>query len=70
MRPASASFPSRLSVVLAVGSLLVLFLALPAETRERDRTLKLYFGHTGEKAEFTFKRNGRYDREMTEYPGF
>jgi uncharacterized protein YcbK (DUF882 family) len=26
------------------------------------RTLKLYFIHTGEKAEITFKRNGRYDR--------
>jgi uncharacterized protein YcbK (DUF882 family) len=51
---------------LAVGSLLVfsvvIFPSGPAETRERDRTLKLYFGHTGERGEFTFKRNGRYDR--------
>jgi uncharacterized protein YcbK (DUF882 family) len=49
-------------VALAVGSLLALLFVLPAETRERDRTLKLYFGHTGERGEFTFKRNGRYDR--------
>ena len=34
----------------------------PAHAREGDRTLKLYFGHTGERGEFTFKRNGRYDR--------
>ena len=32
--------------------------ASEAETR----TLKLYFIHTGEKAEITFKRNGRYDQ--------
>ncbi len=55
-----------MSVALAVGSLLALafvtFPSGPAETRERDRTLKLYFGHTGERGEFTFKRNGRYDR--------
>jgi uncharacterized protein YcbK (DUF882 family) len=34
----------------------------PAQAREGDRTLRLYFGHTGERGEFTFKRNGRYDR--------
>ncbi len=36
--------------------------AQPAQSREPDHTLKLFFGHTGERAEFTFKRNGRYDR--------
>ena len=39
-----------------------LFRAGPAQSREPDTTLKLYFGHTGERGEFTFKRNGRYDR--------
>ena len=34
----------------------------PAQSRERDRSLKLYFTHTGERAEIVFKRNGRYDR--------
>lgn len=34
----------------------------PAQAREGNRTLKLYFGHTGERGEFTFKKNGRYDR--------
>jgi uncharacterized protein YcbK (DUF882 family) len=33
-----------------------------AQSREQDRTLKLFFAHTGEKGEFTFKRGGRYDR--------
>ena len=35
-----------------------------AQARERDRTLKIQFTHTGEKGEFTFKRNGRYDRAV------
>jgi uncharacterized protein YcbK (DUF882 family) len=50
---------------LAIGLLLCLALALPldpATSREPDKTLKLYFGHTGEHGVFTFKRNGRYDR--------
>jgi len=42
---------------LALGLLPLATLAAEAETR----TLKLYFIHTGEKAEITFKRNGRYD---------
>jgi uncharacterized protein YcbK (DUF882 family) len=32
-----------------------------ADARERDRTLKLYFTHTGERGEFTYKRNGKFD---------
>ncbi len=35
-----------------------------AQAREPDRTLKIQFTHTGEKGEFTFKRNGRYDRAV------
>jgi uncharacterized protein YcbK (DUF882 family) len=53
-----------LGFALALG-LLASVIALPgapAESREPDRTLKLYFGHTKERDEFTFKRNGRYDR--------
>ncbi|MGH6924338.1 MAG: DUF882 domain-containing protein [Propylenella sp.] len=49
--------------------LLSLVVALPgqsAQSREPDRTLKLYFGHTGERGSFTFKRNGRYDRKELE----
>ncbi len=32
-----------------------------AEARERDRTLKLYYVHTGERGVFTYKRNGKFD---------
>lgn len=32
-----------------------------SEAAAENRSLKLYFIHTGEKAEITFKRNGRYD---------
>jgi uncharacterized protein YcbK (DUF882 family) len=31
-------------------------------SRDGNRTLKLYFIHTKERAEITFKRNGRYDQ--------
>ncbi len=53
--------------VLAAGlSVATLFSAAvsDAQARERDRTLKIKFTHTGEKGEFTFKRNGRYDRAV------
>ncbi|MEW9804423.1 DUF882 domain-containing protein [Mesorhizobium sp. ZMM04-5] len=39
----------------------VMALAIPAAQAE-TRTLKLYFVHTKERAEITFKRNGRYDQ--------
>lgn len=35
--------------------------ASQATASAETRTLKLYYTHTGEKAEITFKRNGRYD---------
>jgi uncharacterized protein YcbK (DUF882 family) len=57
------------TVGLAIGLLLCLALVLPpvpATSREPDKTLKLYFGHTGEHGVFTFKRNGRYDRRQLE----
>lgn len=44
--------------MLALGLLTLAASAAQAETR----TLKLYFIHTKEKAEITFKRNGRYDQ--------
>ncbi|MYZ50526.1 DUF882 domain-containing protein, partial [Propylenella binzhouense] len=52
---------------IAVGALTALILAAitgGALAREGDRTLKLYYTHTGERGEFTFKRNGRYDRAV------
>lgn len=65
MRSPSAPLSIGLGVGLAIGLLLTFVVALPADqalSREADRTLRFYFGHTGEHGEFTFKRNGRYDR--------
>lgn len=64
MKHPTAPLSISLTFGLAVGVLGALALALPsgsALSREPDKTLKLFFGHTGEKGEFTFKRNGRYD---------
>jgi uncharacterized protein YcbK (DUF882 family) len=48
----------------ALLAMLVLAMAAPAlvptAARAETRTLKLYYTHTREKAEVTFKRNGRY----------
>ncbi|WP_353644778.1 DUF882 domain-containing protein [Mesorhizobium sp. WSM2239] len=44
--------------MVAIG---FLTMAVPVASAE-TRTLKLYFIHTKEKAEITFKRNGRYDQ--------
>ena len=54
------------AVLAASLAVVVLFPAAvsDAQVRERDRTLKILFTHTGEKGEFTFKRNGRYDRAV------
>lgn len=52
---------------LAIGLLLASFVAVPtdsARSSEGDRTLRLYHMHTGERGEFTFKRNGQYDRAV------
>ena len=54
-----------LRVWLAIGISIAALAAAPAgpaDAREGNRTIKLYFGHTGERGEFTFKKNGRYDR--------
>ena len=53
------------SICLAVGLFVAALAAAPAqqaEAREGTRTLKLYFANTKERGEFTFKRNGRYDK--------
>lgn len=34
------------------------------EARGGDRTLRLYYTHTKERGDFTFKKNGRYDRAV------
>ena len=49
-------------VVVALVASLATFPIPGAQSREPDKTIKLYFGHTGERDEFTFKRNGQYDR--------
>jgi uncharacterized protein YcbK (DUF882 family) len=65
LKHSSAPFSVGLSFGLAIALLVIASLtlpAVPAQSREPDKTLKLFFGHTGERAEFTFKRNGKYDR--------
>lgn len=65
MKIPTASVSIGLALGLALGLLLASVVAFPSEqalSREPDKTIKLYFGHTGERGEFTFKRNGRYDR--------
>ena len=47
-----------------LSAALILPAAIPAtvQAESGNRTLKLYFIHTKEKAEITYKRNGRYDQ--------
>ena len=59
--PLSTAFSLALALAFLFTSIVVAPIS-PAESREPNRTLKLYFGHTGERGEFTFKRNGRFDR--------
>lgn len=54
--PSLAGVKLLAGLMLAMGALTVAVPAAHAETR----TLKLYFIHTKERAEITFKRNGRY----------
>jgi uncharacterized protein YcbK (DUF882 family) len=55
--------PKALSTAV-LSAALILPTAIPAtvQAESGNRTLKLYFIHTKEKAEITFKRNGRYDQ--------
>lgn len=45
------------AVLLAAGALTMIS---PSQATAETRSLKLYYVHTGEKAEITFKKNGRY----------
>ncbi len=49
--------------MLVVAFFCALFLTPITSVSASTRTLKLYFTHTKERAEITFKRNGRYDKE-------
>ena len=64
IRPYRA-FLRRTFAVLAVLAATLCFFG-GVEARAETRTLKIYFIHTGEKAEITFKRNGRYDKKGLE----
>jgi uncharacterized protein YcbK (DUF882 family) len=48
-------------MMMCLTVIMLAFFAFPADSAKAEtRTLKLYYLHTGEKAEITFKRNGRY----------
>jgi uncharacterized protein YcbK (DUF882 family) len=53
--------PQLLASIALACSLVTPGMAPPVEAAGQTRTLKLYFIHTKEKAQITFKRNGRYD---------
>ncbi|MCZ4091509.1 DUF882 domain-containing protein [Sinorhizobium psoraleae] len=53
--------PQVLASIALAASLVTPGMAPPVEAAGQTRTLKLYFIHTKEKAQITFKRNGRYD---------
>lgn len=53
--------PQVLTSLALAASLVTPGFAPPVEAAGQTRTLKLYFIHTQEKAQITFKRNGRYD---------
>ncbi|MDO9415173.1 DUF882 domain-containing protein [Pararhizobium sp.] len=50
-----------LAAVLIMALMVTPGMAPPVEAAGQTRTLKLYFIHTGEKAQITFKKNGRFD---------
>jgi uncharacterized protein YcbK (DUF882 family) len=65
LRNPTAPLSIGLSVWLAIGLFIAAIAVVPggtAESREPNKTLRLYFSHTGERGEFTFKRNGQFDR--------
>ncbi len=53
--------PQVLASIALACSLVTPGMAPPVEAAGQTRTLKLYFIHTKEKAQITYKRNGRYD---------
>ena len=50
------------AAVLSAALVLPAAVSAPVQAESGNRSLKLYFIHTKEKAEITFKRNGRYDK--------
>lgn len=48
--------------IALVGGCLLALVGSATHSAAEDRTLKLYFGHTGERAVITFKRNGVFDQ--------
>ena len=67
MRTAGARLSVSLSVGLTIGLLVAFVSTLAVDSAQaRERTLKLFFAHTGERGVFTYKRNGRYDRSELE----
>ena len=53
-------FKVRSSVSASLVAAAVVTAFAPAQASAETRTLKLYYVHTGEKAEITFKKNGRF----------
>ena len=64
MRHPTVHHPIGPSLLLAAGICIASLIGAgdPAQARESSKTLKLYFGHTKERGEFTFKKNGRFDK--------
>lgn len=58
------SFWTFRSLSLAFGAIgmALSFMLAPVGAKAETRSLKLYYVHTGEKAEIVFKRDGRYDQ--------
>jgi len=51
----------RFGAAILIGCLIG-FVASAGHASAEDRALKLYFGHTGERAVITYKRNGVFDQ--------
>ena len=54
------------AILLSVALALPAAVPAPVQAESGNRSLKLYFVHTNEKAEIVFKRNGRYDQRGLE----
>ena len=63
-RPSSIFLQRTIAVLALLAAMFCVFGV--TEAQAETRTLKLYYIHTGEKAEITFKRNGRYDKKGLE----
>ncbi|AQT42110.1 Uncharacterized conserved protein YcbK, DUF882 family [Bartonella apihabitans] len=52
----------RLSLAFVAMGTALSFMLAPVSAKAETRSLKLYYVHTGEKAEIVFKRDGKYDQ--------